>query len=180
MSTENKTAEFLDVTAPGSLPFIDFEISEFDELVAATEQLQGLGHSVVRTPAGPLVIGYDHTREILRDPDWITVLSGMSALQAQSRDDIDFEALMSTARDMLPDVGDQVEMRPNLLSVEGEDHRRLRRLVSASFTPASSEKLRPFMREHADHLLEPMVQAGGGDLVAEFCSLIRFLLSADS
>ena len=169
MSTENKTAEFLDVTAPGSLPFIDFEISEFDELVAATEQLQGLGHSVVRTPAGPLVIGYDHTREILRDPDWITVLSGMSALQAQSRDDIDFEALMSTARDMLPDVGDQVEMRPNLLSVEGEDHRRLRRLVSASFTPASSEKLRPFMREHADHLLEPMVQAGGGDLVAEFC-----------
>ena len=84
MSTENKTAEFLDVTAPGSLPFIDFEISEFDELVAATEQLQGLGHSVVRTPAGPLVIGYDHTREILRDPDWITVLSGMSALQAVS------------------------------------------------------------------------------------------------
>ena len=119
MSTKNETADFLDVTAPGSLPFIDFDISEFDELVAATEQLQGLGHSVVRTPAGPLVIGYDPTREILRDPDWITVLSGMSALQAQSRNDIDFEALMSTARDMLPDVGDQVEMRPNLLSVEG-------------------------------------------------------------
>ena len=30
MSTENKTAEFLDVTAPGSLPFIDFEISEYE------------------------------------------------------------------------------------------------------------------------------------------------------
>ena len=53
VSTKNETADFLDVTAPGSLPFIDFDISEFDELVAATEQLQGLGHSVVRTPAGP-------------------------------------------------------------------------------------------------------------------------------
>ena len=70
---------------------------------------------------------------------------------------------------MLPGAGDQVEMRPNLLSVEGEDHRRLRRLVSAPFTPASSEALRPFMREHADRLLEPLAQRRGGDLVAEFC-----------
>ena len=75
---------------------------------------------------------------------------------------------------MLPGAGDQVEMRPNLLSVEGEDHRRLRRLVSAPFTPASSEALRPFMREHADRLLEPLVQRRGGDLVAEFAGLTRF------
>ena len=63
MKAEIRSEEPLDVTAPGALPFIDFEISEFDELVAATEQIQSLGHSVVRTPAGPLVIGYDDTRE---------------------------------------------------------------------------------------------------------------------
>ena len=56
MKAEIRSEEPLDVTAPGALPFIDFEISEFDELVAATEQIQSLGHSVVRTPAGPLVI----------------------------------------------------------------------------------------------------------------------------
>ena len=169
MKAEIRSEEPLDVTAPGALPFIDFEISEFDELVAATEQIQSLGHSVVRTPAGPLVIGYDDTREILRDPNWITVLSGMNTLQDKSRTDLDFETLLSKAREMLPEVDSQVEMRPNLLSVEGEDHKRLRRLVSASFTPASSETLRPFMRAHADQLLQPMVQSGGGDLVAEFC-----------
>ena len=169
MSAEIRSENLVDVSSPGALPFIDFEISEFDELVAATEQIQSLGHSVVRTPAGPLVIGYDETREILRDATWITVLSGMNTLQDKSRSDLDFETLLSKARDMLPEVDSQVEMRPNLLSVEGEDHKRLRRLVSASFTPASSEALRPFMREHADHLLQKLVSSGGGDLVADFC-----------
>ncbi|HAF68984.1 MAG TPA: hypothetical protein DCX77_08245 [Acidimicrobiaceae bacterium] len=169
MSGTNEAAALVDVTAPGSLPFVDFAISDFTELVAATEQLQGSEHWAVRTPAGPLVVGYEQTRQILRDPAWITVLSGVSALQAEGHNDIDFEALVSKARDMLPGAGDQVEMRPNLLSVEGEDHRRLRRLVSSSFTPASSESLRPFMREHADRLLKPLVQRGEGDLVAEFC-----------
>ena len=169
MSGTNEAAALVDVTAPGSLPFVDFAISDFTELVAATEQLQGSEHWALRTPAGPLVVGYEQTRQILRDPAWITVLSGVSALQAEGHNDIDFEALVSKARDMLPGAGDQVEMRPNLLSVEGEDHRRLRRLVSSSFTPASSESLRPFMREHADRLLKPLVQRGEGDLVAEFC-----------
>jgi len=169
VSSTNETPALVDVTAPGSLPFVDFAISDFSELVAATEQLQSSEDWAVRTPAGPLVVGYEQTRQILRDPAWITVLSGVSALQAEGQNDIDFEALVNKARDMLPGAGDQVEMRPNLLSVEGEDHRRLRRLVSSSFTPASSESLRPFMREHADQLLEPLVRRGEGDLVAEFC-----------
>ncbi len=169
MSGTRETAALIDVTAPGSLPFVDFAITDFTELVAATQQLQASNHWAVRTPAGPLVIGYEQTREILRDPAWITVLSGVGALQAEGQNEIDFEALVNRARDMLPGAGDQVEMRPNLLSVEGDDHRRLRRLVSSSFTPASSESLRPFMREHADQLLKPIVQRGEGDLVAEFC-----------
>ena len=169
MSGTKETAALIDVTAPGSLPFVDFAITDFTELVAATQQLQASNHWAVRTPAGPLVIGYEQTREILRDPAWITVLSGVGALQAEGQNEIDFEALVNRARDLLPGAGDQVEMRPNLLSVEGDDHRRLRRLVSSSFTPASSESLRPFMREHADQLLKPIVQRGEGDLVAEFC-----------
>ena len=95
-----------------------------------------------------MVVGYEQTREILRDPSWITVLSGVSSLQAEGGDAVNFERLLDRARDMLPVAGDQVEMRPNLLSVEGEDHRRLRRLVSASFTPASSESLRPVSYTH--------------------------------
>ena len=169
MKSPNDIEASIDITSPGSLPFVDFEITDFDELVSATERLQVLDEWVVRTPAGPLVVGYEQTREILRNPAWITVLSGLSALQSEQRDDFDVETLVTKAQEMLPEIGDQMEMRPNLLSVEGEDHKRLRRLVSASFTPSSSETLRPFMREHADALLAPLVQNGGGDLVADFC-----------
>ena len=169
MKSPNDIEASIDITSPGSLPFVDFEITDFDELVSATERLQVLDEWVVRTPAGPLVVGYEQTREILRNPAWITVLSGLSALQSEQRDDFDVETLVTKAQEMLPEIGDQMEMRPNLLSVEGEDHKRLRRLVSASFTPSSSETLRPFMKEHADALLAPLVQNGGGDLVADFC-----------
>ena len=102
------------------------------------------------------------------------MLSGVSSLQSEERDDINFESLIDRACDMLPGAGDQVQMRPNLLSVEGDDHRRLRRLVSASFTPASSEALRPFMRMHADRLLEPLVERGGGDLSPISVGPIRY------
>ena len=164
MKSPNDIEASIDITSPGSLPFVDFEITDFDELVSATERLQVLDEWVVRTPAGPLVVGYEQTREILRNPAWITVLSGLSALQSEQRDDFDVETLVTKAQEMLPEIGDQMEMRPNLLSVEGEDHKRLRRLVSASFTPSSSETLRPFMREHADALLAPLVENGGGAL----------------
>ena len=40
VSDLNEAAELIDTTAPGSLPFVDFAISDFAELVAATQQLQ--------------------------------------------------------------------------------------------------------------------------------------------
>ena len=126
-------------------------------------------HPAVRTPAGPLIVGYEQTREILRDPAWITVLSGVDSFQSRAANNASLETLVDRAAELLPGSGQQFQMRPNLLSVEGEDHQRLRRLVSASFTPASSEALRPFMRSHAAELLAPVARRGGGELIAEFC-----------
>ena len=123
MSGSNKTAELVDTTAPGSLPFVDFGISDFSELVVATQQLEASGHWAVRTPAGPLVVGYEQTREILRDPSWITVLSGVSALQAEGGDAVNFERLLDRARDMLPVAGDQVEIRAVMYLALSYDHR---------------------------------------------------------
>ena len=164
-----ETADLIDVNAPGSLPFVDFEISDFADLIRATQALQDSGHWAVRTPAGPLIVGYEQSRQILRDPSWITVLSGLDSLQSQTPSEIDLNALVDRAQELLPGSGQQMQMRPNLLSVEGEDHRRLRRLVSSSFTPANSESLRPFMRNHATELLAPLVSRGEGDLVDDFC-----------
>ena len=47
----------------------------------------------------------------------------------------------------------------NLLSKDGDDHRRLRRLVTKAFTPRMVEQLRPRIQEIADELDRPRGRA---------------------
>jgi cytochrome P450 len=54
---------------------------------------------------------------------------------------------------------------------EGEDHARLRRLVSRAFTPRSIEQLRAYSKALADASFARMEDDGGGDLVTEFARL---------
>jgi cytochrome P450 len=59
--------------------------------------------------------------------------------------------------------------RPSILSMEGEDHSRLRRLVAPAFTPKAADRLRPFMREVIGELLDAVAPEGRCDLVADVC-----------
>jgi cytochrome P450 len=56
-----------------------------------------------------------------------------------------------------------------LLFMEGDDHHRLRRLVSKAFTPRAVEALRPFTRGIIAGLIDPIAVAGGGDAVSAVC-----------
>src|SRR5690349_21494814 len=55
-----------------------------------------------------------------------------------------------------------------MLNRDGDDHRRLRRLVSKAFTPRMIEQMRPRVQEIADALIEPVVAAGEMELVSAF------------
>ena len=56
----------------------------------------------------------------------------------------------------------------HMLNRDGDDHRRLRRLVSKAFTPRMIEQLRPRIQEIADALLDPVVAGGEMELVSTF------------
>jgi cytochrome P450 len=56
----------------------------------------------------------------------------------------------------------------NLLSKDGDDHRRLRRLVTKAFTPRIVEQLRPRIQEIADDLVDRVVDRGRMELVDDF------------
>jgi cytochrome P450 len=56
----------------------------------------------------------------------------------------------------------------NMLNRDGDDHRRLRRLVSKAFTPRMIERLRPRIQEIADGLIDPVVATGELELVSSF------------
>lgn len=56
----------------------------------------------------------------------------------------------------------------NLLAKDGEDHRRLRRLVTKAFTPRIVEQLRPRIQEIADDLIDRVEERGSMELVDDF------------
>ncbi|HEX3237791.1 MAG TPA: cytochrome P450 [Gaiellaceae bacterium] len=56
----------------------------------------------------------------------------------------------------------------NMLNRDGDDHTRLRRLVSKAFTPRMIERLRPRIQEIADALIDPVSTVGEMELVSAF------------
>ncbi len=56
----------------------------------------------------------------------------------------------------------------HMLNRDGDDHRRLRRLVTKAFTPKVVEQLRPRIQEIADELIDAVAARGSMDLSAEY------------
>jgi cytochrome P450 len=56
----------------------------------------------------------------------------------------------------------------HMLNRDGDDHRRLRRLVTKAFTPKMVEQLRPRIQAIADELLDAVEERGEMDLSADY------------
>lgn len=59
--------------------------------------------------------------------------------------------------------------RQSILSMEGVEHTRLRRLVARAFTPAASDRLRPYMRSVIGDLIEAVIADGEAEFVSAVC-----------
>ncbi|MBJ7490451.1 MAG: cytochrome P450, partial [Ilumatobacteraceae bacterium] len=57
----------------------------------------------------------------------------------------------------------------SILNAEGDVHVRLRRLVAPAFSPRSADRLRPFMRETVNSLLDPFAASGKAEVVSDIC-----------
>ena len=158
----------IDITEPGSIPYVDIPTSNFGEILAASQDVSKKGW-IVMTPAGPLVIGYKQIKKILRNPEWISLLSSFSMLDQMQEGGPDLNKMLEQAQKIIPEVPSTVQMRPNVLSVEGDDHKRLRRLVNSSFSSGNTNRHRNFMRDHATNLLNDIKEKGEAEMVSEFC-----------
>ncbi len=107
-------------------------------------------HWLARTPLGFAVMRYEDAAAVLRDRRFHSALSLIPQMQGVV--DVEFE-----------------ERRPSILSMEGDEHTRLRRLVNSAFTPAAADRLRPVMREVVGELLDAVADDGTCDFVARIC-----------
>jgi cytochrome P450 len=67
----------------------------------------------------------------------------------------------------------------HVLTTDGDDHRRLRRLVTKAFTPRMVEQLRPRIQEIADELLDALGEIGEGDLVDDYAFPLPIVVIAE-
>ena len=100
-------------------------------------------------PHGPEILAYDLVRTVLRDPRF-RVPKGMF-LAAQGITSGPVWDRVSTV----------------LLSLDGAEHDRLRRLVSKAFTPRATERLHTTIVEVITGLVDPLTATGRCDVVAD-------------
>ena len=66
----------------------------------------------------------------------------------------------------------------NIITLNGEQHRRLRALVRDEFTPKAADRYRPAMRKFLAELFEPIAAAGRCDFVTAFAKPYPALMIA--
>jgi len=106
-------------------------------------------HPLARTPFGIVVLRYDDCQTVLRDPRLHQGIGLVQRMQGIT----DEEFLARSGR--------------SILSAEGDEHTRLRKLVSRAFTPRATDRLRPFMRQVVDRLVDGISPTGRADFVAD-------------
>jgi cytochrome P450 len=108
-------------------------------------------HWLARTPIGFMLTEYRDAVAVLRDRRFHSALSLLPAMAGVESD----RYLESRRR--------------SILAMEGDEHARLRRLVAPAFTPAATDRLRPFMREVVSGLVDEVAGSGRCELVADVC-----------
>ncbi|HEY7947654.1 MAG TPA: cytochrome P450 [Acidimicrobiales bacterium] len=132
------------------LPALETAGLERSESLAAIRQARA-ENWLARTPVGFMLVDYRDAVAVLRDRRFhsaLTLLPEMAGLE--------------------PDTYLQ-NRRRSILAMEGEEHARLRRLVAPAFTPAATDRLRPFMREVVSGLVDAVEGRGRCELVADVC-----------
>ena len=130
------------------IPEIGFDEGTFEQRMAMRAALPD-DVWLIRNLIGYGVLRYEDAVGILRDKRWHSASARIPELMGITR--ADFLA----------------RQRGSILSTEGDEHVRLRRLVAPAFNPRAADRLRPFMRDVMNGLIDPVASAGRADFVAD-------------
>jgi cytochrome P450 len=132
------------------LPTVSFDFAEAEEqrnALLALSKESWIAKGVFAYP----IFKYEDCVAILRDKRWHSA----AALAAEAFG--------------VNDPRLKERRRESILSAEGDVHTRLRRLVAPSFSPRAADRLRPFMREVMNSLIDPVAKNGMCDLATDIC-----------
>ena len=123
-----------------------------DRAERAAQQHEAAASSwIARNPFGYTILHYDDVVAVLRDKRWHSATSRIMEMSG------------------ITDPAYLERRRTSILSAEGEEHTRLRRLVGKAFSPRAADRLRPFMREVIDGLVDEVAPRGRSDVAVDIC-----------
>lgn len=133
------------------LPVIDPRLFEMphEEVLAAMTKLAD-DTWIARSLFGYSILSYADVTAVLRDKRWHNAASKIPEMRGITDPEL---------------IGNRD--KPSILAAEGDVHTRLRRLVAKAFSPRSADRLRPFMREVMNGLIDPVAASGTADIVAD-------------
>ncbi|MDQ3470745.1 MAG: cytochrome P450, partial [Actinomycetota bacterium] len=133
------------------IPVLDMAL-ENDRAVNAEALRAAAAQSwIARNLFGFTILHYDDVVAILRDKRWHSAASRIMELQG------------------VTDPQYLERRRTSILSAEGDEHTRLRRLVGSAFSPRAADRLRPFMRDVVDGLVDAVGPTGRADIAVDIC-----------
>jgi cytochrome P450 len=132
------------------LPALDTADLDRQEALVATRAARR-DSWLARTPLGFSVLTHADAVAVLRDRRFHSALSQIPRMAGLEPDN----AL--------------AQRRRSILSMEGDEHARLRRLVAPAFTPAAADRLRPVMRRVVGELVGQVAPTGRCELMGEVC-----------
>lgn len=143
-------------TAPvpvGELTLPDIDPSTFGDREAQRIGFEALAREswLARSPLGYVMLHYQDVVATLRDKRWYNAVGQLLEINGIT----DPEALS--------------RRRTSILSAEGDEHTRLRRLVAKAFTPRNADRLRPVMRDVVDGLVDRVIDDGRCDFAVDVC-----------
>ena len=133
------------------IPSVDpatFEMSHDDALASMTQLADDTW--IAKSLFGYSILTYSDVTAILRDKRWHNAASKIPEMRGITDPEL---------------IGNSD--KPSILAAEGDVHTRLRRLVAKAFSPRSADRLRPFMREVMNGLIDPVAPTGSADIVAD-------------
>lgn len=132
------------------LPQIDLDAAPQADRIGAYRAASA-EHWLAKGVFGYVVTRYDDVVAILRDKRWHNAAAVIPEMMG------------------ITDPEFLGRRRVSILSAEGETHTRLRRLVGQAFSPRSADRLRPFMREVVDGLVDQVAPTGRADIARDIC-----------
>lgn len=145
----------MSVTTPVSVNDLELPVLEIpeNERRPDPDDLREIAKTawIARNIFGYSILHYEDVVAMLRDKRWHSATSKILEMSGIT----DPEAL--------------AKRRTSILSAEGDEHTRLRRLVGPAFSPRAADRLRPFMRRVVDGLVDEVAAAGRADIAVDLC-----------